>query len=164
MTNYSIKPYIKLCLGLSLGILNIGASAALAQPVNTALTIRADIQEADSKNGIITARGNVKMNYPARQIDATSAQAQYFSKERRIVLSGNVIVNQQGNIIKAETITYLIDQAKFQAMPESNKQVESVYIVPDDSLPRNPTTTPVTEIKPSFKNRVSPNTPATTKP
>lgn len=165
MTNYSIGPCVKFCLGVTLGslaILNIVSTrTAVAQPVNTALTIRADIQEADSKNGIITARGNVKMNYPARQIDATSAQAQYFSKERRIVLSGNVIVNQLGSVIKAETITYLIDQAKFEAMPEANKQVESVYIVPDNSLPQSPATTPVTEIKPVFKNPVSPTTPIT---
>jgi len=153
MTNHLIKLY----LGISLGVSAItGASIALAQPVNTALTIRADTQEADSRNGIITARGNVKMNYPARQIDATSAQAQYFSKERRIVLSGNVVVTQQGNVIKADTITYLIDQAKFEALPMTNQQVESVYIVPDDSLPQSKVTTPVTEIKPTFKNRISP--------
>jgi len=135
-------------------------NSAIAQPTNTALTIRADSQEADSRNGVITAKGNVKMNYPARQIDATSAQAQYFSKERRIVLTGNVVVNQQGSSIKAETITYLIDQARFEAAPEANKQVESVYIVPDQSLPQSPATatTPVTQIKPAFKNRVSPIT------
>jgi lipopolysaccharide export system protein LptA len=159
MTNYS-----KQLLGLSLGIpiifgaLILKTSTVFAQPVNTALTIRADTQEADSLNGIITARGNVKMNYPARQIDATSALAQYFSKERRIVLSGNVVVTQQGNVIKAETITYLIDQAKFEAVPETNQQVESVYIVPDQSLPQSSATTPVNEIKPAFKNRISPIT------
>jgi lipopolysaccharide export system protein LptA len=164
MNSFSIESYLKLCLGITLGFALVTLntkSTAIAQPVNTALTIRADIQEADSKNGIITARGNVKMNYPARQIDATSAQAQYFSKERRIVLSGNVIVNQLGSVIRAETITYLIDLAKFEAMPEANKQVESVYIVPDNSLPQSPATTPVTEIKPSFKNRVSPASPIT---
>jgi lipopolysaccharide export system protein LptA len=157
MTNFSKK-----LLGLSLGISTLlGASTVFAQPVNTALTIRADTQEADSLNGIITARGNVKMNYPARQIDATSALAQYFSKERRIVLSGDVVVTQQGNVIKAQTITYLIDQAKFEASPETNKQVESVYIVPDQSLPQSSATTPVNEIKPAFKNRISPITAPT---
>jgi lipopolysaccharide export system protein LptA len=155
------KSLIKIITSLLL----VGSSTTIlgrtvAQPTNTALTIRADTQEADSRNGVVTAKGNVKMNYPARQIDATSAQAQYFSKERRIVLTGNVIVNQQGSSIKAETITYLIDLGKFEAVPESNKQVESVYIVPDQSLPPSPTTatTPVTQIKPAFKNRVSPIT------
>ena len=131
------------------------SSAAIARPVNTALTIRADTQKADSRNGIITATGNVQMKYPARQINATSAKAQYFANERRIVLSGNVVVNQLGNTIRAETITYLIDQAMFEAVSAANRQVESVYIVPDQSLPQNPVTTPVQEIKPAFKNRVS---------
>jgi lipopolysaccharide export system protein LptA len=141
-------------------------AGAIAQPVNTALTIRADTQEADSRSGIITATGNVKMSYPARQIDATSAQARYFSKERRIILTGNVIVIQQGNSIKAETITYLIDQGKFEAVPESNKQVESVYIVPDQSLPQSPSaaTTPITQIKPAFKSPVSPTASPTPLP
>jgi lipopolysaccharide export system protein LptA len=169
MTNYLTNRLIHISCGITLGISSIFGNLALAQPVNTALTIRADTQEADSKSGIITAKGNVKMSYPARQIDATSAQAQYFSKERRIVLTGNVIVNQLGNRIKAETITYLIDQAKFEAVPENNQQVESVYIVPDNSLPQNPETTSVREIKPAFKggakNQLSPTIlPITPKP
>jgi lipopolysaccharide export system protein LptA len=129
-----------------------------AQTTGTALTIRADVQEANAQTGIVTARGNVQMNYPARQITATSAQAQYFSNERRIVLSGNVVVNQRGNSIKAETITYLIDEARFEALPQASQQVESVYIVPDENLSETaaPSTTPVTEIKPTFKSLVSP--------
>jgi lipopolysaccharide export system protein LptA len=55
---------------------------------NRALLVRSDIQEANSKTGVITARGNVQIFYPSRQIQATSAQAQYYSRERRIVLSG----------------------------------------------------------------------------
>ncbi|MDJ0647353.1 MAG: OstA family protein, partial [Xenococcaceae cyanobacterium MO_188.B19] len=30
------------------------------------ITIRSDIQEANSETGVITARGNVQINYPAR--------------------------------------------------------------------------------------------------
>lgn len=130
-----------------------GMAAPAFSQANTALTIRADIQEANSRTGVVTARGNVRMKYPARQINATSTQAQYFSKERRIVLSGNVIVLQQGNSIKAETITYLIDEGKFQALPPNEQQVESVYIVPDDGATSSAaSTTPVAQIKPAFKN------------
>ncbi|AFY70818.1 OstA family protein [Thalassoporum mexicanum PCC 7367] len=136
----------------------LSPAAVQAQTTGTALTIRADVQEANAQTGIVTARGNVQMNYPARQITATSAQAEYFSNERRIVLSGNVVVNQRGNSIKAETITYLIDEARFEALPQESQQVESVYIVPDENLSATtaPTTTPVTEIKPTFKSLVSP--------
>jgi lipopolysaccharide export system protein LptA len=144
--------FTHLLLPLALLFCSIAAPAT-AQNANTSLTIRADIQEANSKTGIVTARGNVRMKYPARQIHATSTQAQYFSKERRIVLSGNVIVNQEGNSIKAETITYLIDEGKFQALPPSQQQVESVYIVPDDGVTAGTTaTTPVAQIKPAFKS------------
>jgi lipopolysaccharide export system protein LptA len=100
-----------------------GTAIAQTNPANTALTIRADTQEANSKTGVVTAKGNVQMNYPARAIVATSTQAQYFSKERRIVLTGNAIVTQQGNKIVAETITYLIDEGRFEAKPETSRQV-----------------------------------------
>lgn len=101
-----------------------------------ALTVRSDIQEANSQTGVVTARGNVQMYYPARQIQATAAQAQYFSKERRIVLTGNVYVLQQGNSIRGETITYLIDEGRFVALPPNNQQVESVYLLSDPNAPR----------------------------
>jgi lipopolysaccharide export system protein LptA len=102
---------------------------------NRPLTIRSDIQEYDAKTQVITARGNVQMMYPARQIQATSAQAQYFSKEKRIDFSGNVYILQQGsNSIRAEKVTYLIDEGKFIALPQSNRQVESVYMVEDSNV------------------------------
>lgn len=157
------KHLTNLTLFLATLFLGSGAMETLAQPASTALTIRADVQEANSRTGVITAKGNVRMNYPARNINATSAQAQYFSKERRIVLSGNVVVIQQGNRIKAETITYLVDEGKFEALPEANRQVESVYVVPDDGVATTAATsaTPVTQIKPAFKGLVSPPTPTT---
>ncbi|MBD2126159.1 organic solvent tolerance protein OstA [Microcoleus sp. ZQ-A2] len=100
-----------------------------------AITIRSDVQEADRTTEVITARGNVQIDYPARQIQATAAQAQFFNRERRIVLSGNVYVLQNGNSMRGETITYLIDEGRFIALPKSNRQVESTYIMSDpDSL------------------------------
>ncbi|QHG19273.1 LptA/OstA family protein [Nostoc sp. ATCC 53789] len=114
---------------------------------NRPLTIRADVQEYDAKNQVITARGNVQMLYPSRQLQATSAQAQYFSKERRIDFSGNVYILQQGgNSIRAEKVTYLIDEGRFVALPQSNRQVESIYMIeesdnaatPAPSVPQTP--------------------------
>jgi lipopolysaccharide export system protein LptA len=109
-----------------------------------ALTVRADIQEANSQTGVVTARGNVQIYYPARQIQATAAQAQYFSRERRIVLSGNVYVLQQGNSIRGETVTYLIDEGRFIAQPQNNQQVESTYIVNDPNIAAQPPAAPAT--------------------
>jgi len=145
-----------------LAIAASGLSSTQAQNANTALTIRADVQEANSITGVVTATGNVKMTYPARQIDAIAEQAQYFSKEQRVVLTGNVVVTQEGvNSIKAQTITYLVSEGKFLAAPQDNQQVETIYIVPDRELATTPATSasPIEQIKPAFKKqRVSPPT------
>jgi lipopolysaccharide export system protein LptA len=105
-------------------------------PDTGAITIRSDSQEANSETGIITASGNVKINYPARQIQATAAQAQYYSRERRLVLNGDVYVIQAGNSMRAESMTYLVDEARFIATPQSDRQVESTYIV-NEPVPSN---------------------------
>jgi len=139
---YSLKR--RLGLGLIVPAVLSGAIAFPSQLQNAqaqtagdsrALTVRSDVQEANSKTGVVTARGNVQMYYPARQIQATATQAQYFSRERRIELRGNVYVLQQGNSLRGENITYLIDEGRFVATPKTNRQVESVYLVSDPSSP-----------------------------
>ena len=87
--------------------------------------------EANSNTGAVTAIGNVRIDYPSRQIFATSAQAQYYSQEQRIVLSGNVDVIQEGNTLQAETVTYLIEEGRFVATPSDGNQVEAVYQLPE---------------------------------
>lgn len=128
-----------------LGLIGPSAIAAMALATSTvdpataqsnagALTIRADIQQANANTGIVIAKGNVQMSYPARKIQATATQAQYFSRERRVILTGNVYVLQQGNSLRAETITYLIDEGRFVALPQSKQQVESIFLVPDANV------------------------------
>lgn len=107
----------------------LGGAPAQAQDGGT-ITLRSDIQEANAATGIITARGNVQIDYPTRGIQATSAQADYFSNEDRIVLSGNVVVTQQGNTLRAEVVTYLIEEDRFVATPRPDEQVEAVYNLP----------------------------------
>lgn len=123
-----------------------------------ALVVRSDIQEANSQTGVVTARGNVQIDYPARQIRATAAQAQYFSNERRIILSGNVYVLQNGNTLRGETVTYLIDEGRFLAIPRTDRQVESTYLVNDPEAPTTPVApaiTPPFNPKPEFKGPTS---------
>jgi lipopolysaccharide export system protein LptA len=136
------------------------APGSAAQPPTAApgqpITLRSDVQEANSVTGVITARGNVQITYPARQIQATAVQAQYYTRERRIVLSGNVYVLQQGNSMRGETITYLIDQGRFVALPENGQQVESIYLVQDSPTP---SPSPSAEIPP-FNPRSGSNAPA----
>ncbi|MBE9063991.1 LPS export ABC transporter periplasmic protein LptC [cf. Phormidesmis sp. LEGE 11477] len=108
---------------------------ATAQTAGNALQMRAARVEANSNTGVVTAIGNVQIDYPSRQIFATAAQAQYYSRDQRIVLSGNVDVEQEGNTLRAETVTYLVAEGRFVATPGANAQVEAVYLLPDESGP-----------------------------
>merc|ERR1711871_968481 len=71
-------------------------SAPLAGPSldDDLITIESDSQSADNVTGVVTAIGNVRIVYPSRGMVATSRQAQYFSREGRLVLSGDVDVVQ----------------------------------------------------------------------
>jgi lipopolysaccharide export system protein LptA len=117
----------------------VGAAilAPLQQPAQAQQTmqLRANVTEANSKTGVVVARGNVQITYAARQIEATAAQAMYFSKEGRIVLSGNVNILQEGNRLRGETVTYLVNEGRFVALPEENRQVEATYIMKDSPDP-----------------------------
>ncbi len=172
----AVAPLTLLAVFLSSGSLNSSSNrsqVAIAQtPQPTEgrpLTLRSDIQEANAKTGIITARGNVQVYYPARQIQATAAQAQYFSRERRIVLTGDVYVLQQGNSLRGETITYLIDEGRFVALPQPPKQVEAIYILQEAPSPSPtpaaaPIPSPVVEPfgQPEFSFPGRSNNPAST--
>jgi lipopolysaccharide export system protein LptA len=126
----------KLILSLSIiGLVLVNFGDVTAQVQRRALTLRADIQQANAKTGVVTANGNVQLSYPARKIQATANAAQYYSRERRIVLSGNVYVLQDGNSLKADTITYLVDEGRFVAMPLNQRQVEATLLIPDEDTP-----------------------------
>ncbi|MEM1426767.1 MAG: LptA/OstA family protein [Cyanobacteria bacterium P01_H01_bin.130] len=102
--------------------------------VRNPITVLSDIQESNSETGTIVARGNVFVDYPSRNLEATSAQAQYFSNERRLILSGDVLVLQEGNSLRAETVTYPVDEGRMIALPLPNKQVESIYLIPESQV------------------------------
>jgi lipopolysaccharide export system protein LptA len=114
------------------GITPIQAVPVTAQqPTAQKFTLDADIQEANSKTEVATARGNVKFNYPSRKIQGKADLGQYYIKQKRIVLTGNVLINQNGNTLEGESITYLIEEGKFIANPKVKKQVRSNYLVPE---------------------------------
>jgi lipopolysaccharide export system protein LptA len=90
------------------------------------VTIESDSQQADNQTGIVTATGNVKITYPAKGMVATSRQAQYFSKEGRLVLTGDVdVIDGEGQRIRAERLVYQLDQERLTAQPSQGKQVTS---------------------------------------
>jgi lipopolysaccharide export system protein LptA len=97
------------------------------------VVIRSDRQEANSKTQIVIARDNVQISYPSQRLRAKAQMAQFYGKEQKIVLSGNVVAIQKGNSIQGETLTYSIKEGQFVATPRSGGSVESIYIVPDDN-------------------------------
>lgn len=95
-------------------------------PANSLITIESDVQKADNQTGIVTASGNVKITYPEKGMVATSKQAQYFTKEGRLVLSGDVdVIDSDGQRIRAERLVYQLDQERLTAQPPNGKQVMS---------------------------------------
>ena len=114
-----------------------------AEPIPEAglITIESDQQSADNSTGVITASGNVRLIHVDRGIVATSRQAQYFTKEERIVLSGDVdVVQDDGNLLQAERLIYLLDEERAVATPAEGQQVFSQWTV--DLNSNTETTTP----------------------
>jgi len=113
-----------------------------AQParVSTGLvTIESDQQRADQLTGVITATGNVRIVYPDERVVATARQAQYFSKENRVVLSGDVdIVQEGGNLIRAERVVYLVDGERMIAIPPAGEQVFSRVRIQQTPIQQTP--------------------------
>jgi lipopolysaccharide export system protein LptA len=105
------------------------------------VTIESDQQQADNRTGIVTATGNVRIVYPERGLRATARQVQYFSKEARLVLSGDVdVIDADGQRIRAERLVYRLDSERLQAEPGSGRQVVSKLRLQNSSgqAPRPP--------------------------
>ena len=116
---------------LGLPLLLSLAPAASAQ--SRLLTLEANQQTANSETGVITASGNVRLLHPDRGLVATGRQAQYFSREQRIVLSGDVdVVQDDGHSLRAEQVTVLLDQQLTLATPSPGQQVISSWSLQDE--------------------------------
>ena len=117
-------------------------NAQIAETEDSLITIESDTQSADNITGVITAVGNVRIVYPSRGMVATSRQAQYFSRESMLVLSGDVdVVQDDGNSIRAERVTYNLDDERALANPIPGQQVQSTLFLkqsPDSQTPLTP--------------------------
>ena len=133
-----LKNIYSLSLLASLSLSPIIVSAQ--QSFETGLiTIESDKQTADNSIGVVTAQGNVRLVHVDRGIVATGRQAQYFMKEERIVLSGDVdIVQKNGDLLQADRIVYSLVDERALATPSENEQVFSQWsfgVDTDDSTP-----------------------------
>ena len=103
------------------------------------ITIESDQQTADNSIGVVTAQGNVRLVHVDRGIVATGRQAQYFMKEERIVLSGDVdIVQKNGDLLQADRIVYSLVDERALATPSENQQVFSQWSFGSDTDNANP--------------------------
>ena len=106
------------------------AAPAVVTPTSGLVTIESDLQKADNTTGIVTATGNVRIVYPDQRVVATARQAQYFSREGRVVLSGDVdVIQETGHSIKAERLIYLVERERIVAEPAPGEQVITHYRV-----------------------------------
>ena len=99
------------------------ASNAFCTPL---ITVESDLQQADNTTGVVTATGNVRVLYPEKKLTATANQAQYFTKEGRIVLNGDVdVIQEGGNRLKAQRVIYFVASDRLIADPPAGEQVKS---------------------------------------
>ena len=118
------------CLALPLLAIFWPLVSAQAQQMADAgvITIESDLQSADNGTGVITASGNVRLVHAGRGLVATSRQAQYFTEEDRIVLSGDVdVIQADGNQLRADRFTYLLEEGRAIASPVPGQQVFSQW-------------------------------------
>lgn len=120
-------------LGRALPVSEQTSTTAPSEAVGTPLqgqgpliTVESDLQQADNVTGVVTATGNVRVLYPEKKLVATARQAQYFTKEGRIILSGDVdVVQEGGNRLRAQRVTYLVQADRLVADPSPGDQVRS---------------------------------------
>ncbi|KRO94011.1 MAG: LPS-assembly protein LptD [Cyanobium sp. MAG_216] len=104
------------------------AAPAVVTPTSGLVTIESDLQKADNSTGVVTATGNVRIVYPDQRVVATARQAQYFSREGRVVLSGDVdVIQDSGHSIRAERLVYLVERERIVAQPAPGQQVITLY-------------------------------------
>jgi len=135
------------CAGLLLALTAPSLAQDLVSPLESPssddglITIESDIQTADNVTGVVTAVGNVRIVYTSRGMVATSRQAQYFSREGRLVLSGDVdVVQEDGNTLRAERVTYDLEDERAVASPRDGGQVRSTMILRSDQSAQTPLT------------------------
>ena len=104
------------------------AAPAVVTPTSGLVTIESDLQKADNSTGVVTATGNVRIVYPDQRVVATARQAQYFSREGRVVLSGDVdVIQDSGHSIRAERLVYLVERERIVAQLAPGQQVITFY-------------------------------------
>lgn len=73
------------------------------------ITLQSDTQQIDPDTGTLTATGNVRLSYPARQLEGFAEQVQYLENQGLLILSGEARLTQPGEVLEGEQITCRTD-------------------------------------------------------
>ncbi|MBD0265276.1 MAG: hypothetical protein ICV78_21880 [Tolypothrix sp. Co-bin9] len=95
--------------------LSVIISTAGAQQLNSQASAMTPINQSTAPVAdVYIWEGNVKFDFKGAKINATADKAEVFPKERKVVLTGNVKILQNGKIQEADTVTYVFNyQDKF---------------------------------------------------
>jgi len=92
---------------LSVIINSVGAQQLNTKQASATTSIKQTTQPVAD---VYIWQGNVKFDFKAAKINATADKAEVFPKERKVVLTGNVKILQNGKIQETDTVTYLFKQ------------------------------------------------------
>ena len=100
---------------LALGMLITASSWSPPSQAQSGGSIKliADVQEADANTCIITARGNVRIDYPVYAIYPTSAQSQYYLLSTPLIFTATVFLQHYSTTLHSLFFTYLIPYPPF---------------------------------------------------
>lgn len=79
--------------------------------------IRSDVQEFDNKNKVVSASGNVKVDYKGSQAFSSLANVRMKpdGKAERVIFSGKAQIKQENSIINGDRITVMVDSGNLIA-------------------------------------------------
>ncbi len=79
--------------------------------------IRSDVQEFDNKNKVVSASGNVKVDYKGSQAFSKLANVRMkpTGKAERVIFSGNAKIKQENSVINGDRITVMVDSGNLIA-------------------------------------------------
>ncbi|WP_373531500.1 LptA/OstA family protein [Vampirovibrio sp.] len=103
--------------------------------------IRSDAQEFDNKNKVVSASGNVKVDYKGSRAFSSIANVRMKpdGKADRVIFSGGAKIEQENSVINGDRITVMVDSGNLIA---ENHVTTNVNLKESPSPIAKPTTTP----------------------
>jgi lipopolysaccharide export system protein LptA len=95
---------------MTLCLPSAATTRAVAQSLDESqFILQSNVREKDPLTGRFTARGNVLFRYPQQQIEGTAEEAHYYREDQKVVLMGNVRLNQRDEVIQNSQVICLLE-------------------------------------------------------